>query len=172
MEVGDSALLVYGINAMRRIGERCPVEFARLSGGIVEKYVAHEEMRAKSRRISLPRDVSPIEQVSYERLIELMPKIADTEVSMSLSDFVRGIRTEVKSADAGALEVPLVRGGSNAAYLAPLGRDNAYSKRGNSLLREATGQHPQDGAGACDEAGFQPRQSIHRGGTGAAGEGA
>lgn len=140
MEVGNSASLVYGINAMRRIGERCPVEFARLSGEVVEKYVAHEELRARSRRVSLPKDVSPTEQVSYERLIELMPKIADVEVSMPLSDFVKGLRTEVKSADAGALEVPLVRGGSNAAYLAPLGRDNAYSKRGNNLLREATAQ--------------------------------
>lgn len=140
MEVGNSASLVSGINAMRRIGERCPVEFARLSGGVIEKYLAYEELRARSRRVSLPQDVSPGESVSYERLVELMPKIADIEVSMPLSDFVKGIRTEVRSADARALEVPLVRGGSNATYLAPLGRDNAYSKRGNSLLREATAQ--------------------------------
>jgi hypothetical protein len=140
MEVGNSASLVSGINAMRRIGERCPLEFARLSSGVVEKYVAYEETRARSRRVSLPQDVSPNEPISYERLVELMPKIADIEVSMHLSDFVKGLRTEVRSADAQAFEVLLVRGGSNAMYLAPLGKDNAYSKRGGGLLREATAQ--------------------------------
>lgn len=140
MEVGNSASLVSGINAMRRIGERCPVEFARLAGGVVEQYLAYEELLARSRRVSLPQDVSPVEPISYERLVELMPQIADIEVSLPLVDFVKGLRTEVRSVDSGTLEVPLVRGGSNATYLAPLGKDNAYSKRGSSLLREATAQ--------------------------------
>ncbi|MCV9964885.1 hypothetical protein OIU34_23615 [Pararhizobium sp. BT-229] len=138
LDISSDASISGAVNALQRIRERCSYEFGKVAPEFLEKYICF-----RTARDARPNDAPPVEKITADQILKLMPEIRDSDIEMPLDVFVGIVRNDLARAADFPMATPLAHGGGDHHYMEAIGKENSYTRLGADLLAKLKAQEKE-----------------------------